>query len=592
MKRKQIFKGVSALLIGCVSFMWTQAAHGQQRDAFKWWDPSKAGFPVLEGQGWPGEVPSFYDRLPARAEKVVRAPVWHLSQQGAGLVIRFRSNAPEIRVRYTVSEKQALPHMPATGVSGVDLYALSRDGVWQWDGGNWIFGDTISYRFTSLPHSYVKEYRLYLPLYNHVKWLEIGVPDSSDLSPLGLRPDLPIVVYGTSIAQGACASRPGMAWTAILGRRLHDPVINLAFSGNGRLEAPVVSLLTELDAKLYVVDCLPNMSGFPDDTVGARLVETVKTLRARRPGVPVLVVEHADATIGSLDTRRVKIFDRVNEVADSAFRKMKEAGMEDIYMLRAKDIGLDIESTVAGVHPNDYGMERYAAAYEKKIREILHEPTGPATTQQPVMQYRDRSYDWESRHKQELALNKKQPPRIVFLGNSITHFWGGAPKGPLQRGEDSWQRYFAPLGVRNFGYGWDRVENVLWRVYHGELDGYTAKQVVINIGTNNIGFNTDAEIVDGLRTLVAAVRQRQPAASILLLGVYPRRNLEQRVAALNDRIVDLAAEVNVHYLDPGRDMLQDDGKINPKYFVSDGLHPSQAGYQVLARAIRPALVQK
>lgn len=563
-----------------------------QTTTYTWWDPVKNTFPVVEGRGWNEGLNSPFDRLPARAEKDVRKPVWSLSQESAGLMIRFRTRAKDIKVRYTVGGNIAMPHMPATGVSGVDLYAVDRDGNWNWCGGRYNFGDTIEYHFSSLPDDYDREYCLYLPLYNQVKWMEIGVPEQALLTPLPLRPDKPIVVYGTSIAQGACASRPGLAWTAILGRRLCDPVINLAFSGNGRLEEGVVKYLTELDPKLYILDCFPNLTGFPADTVQARLIKTVKRLQKEKPGVPVLITAHADAGINSLDSARDQSFKAVNKTAKAAFAALKSSGVQDIYYLSSEEIGFNAESTVEGVHPNDLGMEKYASAYEDAIRNILHEPRGNISTTQPVKQYRDRSYDWDTRHGEELQMNAANPPKIVFLGNSITHFWGGLPKDPFQRGKDSWDKYFEPHGVRNFGYGWDRIENVLWRVYHGELDGYKAKQVVLMIGTNNIGFNADREITDGLKFLIREIKRRQPDARMLLLGIYPRRGQEQRIAGLNEQIIQLAGDENISFADPGTVLLDKTaGKINNDLFMPDGVHPNAAGYRQLAAKIQPHLVK-
>ncbi len=154
--------------------------------------------------------------------------------------------------------------MPATGVSGIDLYSKTIDGKWLWAAGKFSFKDTITYHFTNLlpndQHVNNREYTLYLPLYNSVKWMEITVPKAALFKSLPVRKDNPIVVYGTSIAQGACASRPGLAWTNILGRKLDRPVINLAFSGNGKLEKELIELLSEIDASLYVLDCLPNLT--------------------------------------------------------------------------------------------------------------------------------------------------------------------------------------------------------------------------------------------------------------------------------------------------------------------------------------------
>ena len=114
---------------------------------------------------------------------------------------------------------------------------------------------------------------------------------------------------------------------------------------------------------------------------------------------------------------------------------------------------------------------------KKESAKFWMNPWATLTTTIPIIQNRDaKVYDWDQRHQEILAMNKVSPPRIVFLGNSITHFWGGEPKNSVINGEDSWNEMMRPLGVRNFGYGWDRIENVLWRVYHDELSGYNAAQ--------------------------------------------------------------------------------------------------------------------
>src|SRR5207248_94268 len=119
-----------------------------------------------------------------------------------------------------------------------------------------------------------------------------------------------------------------------------------------------------------------------------------------------------------------------------------------------------IDCTVDGTHPSDLGMMRYADACEKIMRQILNEPIGFSSTTRPRTQYRDANvYDWQSRHNELLSLNKTGEPRIIFIGNSITHYWGGKPVAPISRSSDSWNEYLEPLGVWNFGFGWDRIEN-------------------------------------------------------------------------------------------------------------------------------------
>ena len=562
-----------------------------------WWNPKQSDINALEGQGWPAGVQAPYDRLPAEAEKTVPKAVWNLSRHSAGMMIRFRASTDQIVVRYQVKGNQSMPHMPATGVSGVDLYAGNSDGDWLWCMGKYTFGDTIQYRFTGLTpndtyHQKGREYRLYLPLYTAVQWLEIGVPEGVTLTPLPVRIDPPIVIYGTSIAHGACASRPGMAWTSILGRKLDRPVINLGFSGNGRMEKEVVDFLPQLNARLFVLDCLPNLVSMVNTDaaeVHNRILNTVRTIRQKHPATPILLTDHAGYTDGEMIASRKKLYMDANEIQSRAYAQLKSEGVQNLYTLPISAINLDNDAMVDGTHPTDLGMVQYADAYERVIRQILKEPAGALSTTRPRTQYRDaRIYDWEARHRDILTMNKTNPPRIAYIGNSITHFWGGEPKSPRADGVDSWQAVLDPLGVKNLGYGWDRIENVLWRVYHGELDGYPLQQAVLMIGTNNLQLNTNDEIVAGLKQLVDAIQVRQPQADILLVGILPRRNEEGRLVQLNSQIARLAGSVNATFAQPGTVFLKPDGKIDESLF-SDGLHPNAEGYRRLAQALKPYL---
>src|SRR5262249_21643225 len=129
------------------------------------------------------------------------------------------------------------------------------------------------------------------PLYNGISSVELGLPKGAKLEKAPPRPahrSKPVVFYGTSIVQGGCASRPGMVHTAILGRRLECPVVNLGFSGSGKMEPELANLLAEIDAAVYVLDCLPNMNL---EMVGKRVEPFVKILRKARPETPIVFVE-------------------------------------------------------------------------------------------------------------------------------------------------------------------------------------------------------------------------------------------------------------------------------------------------------------
>jgi lysophospholipase L1-like esterase len=588
---------MKSLLLFLYAVLYSTTALTQTSPNYVWWSPDQSDFPTIEGQAWPKEVKHPYDRLPATAEKTVRKEVWTLGRQSAGLIIRFKASTDQVIVKYVVEGQHALPHMPATGVSGVDLYAINSDGDYLWCGGKYSFGDTIQYSFTMQPndnyHPKGREYRLYLPPFNTVKWLQIGVPKGASFTPLPVRIDKPIAVYGTSIAQGGYASRPGMAWTAIVSRQLDRPLINLGFRGYGQLEKEVVGLLAQIDAKLYVLDCLPNLvgpGGIPPEEIRQRILESVRTLRQKRPETPILLVEHAGYTDALINPERRKLYEETNALLQEAFAQLKTEGVGQLYLLTKSEINLALDAMVDGTHPSDLGMQQYATAYEKSIRTILNEPVGAYTTTQPCTQTRNAEiYDWETRHREVVALTKTKPPRIIFLGNSITHFWGGQPQPPLNWGSDSWHSVFIPLGTQNLGYGWDRIENVLWRVYHEELDGYSAAQVVIMIGTNNLQLNSDAEIITGLKLLVHAIKVRQPKAAVLLLGLLPRRQQEPRIAQLNKSIAQISGELNVSYLDAGPVFLTPEGKIDESLF-SDGLHPNAEGYRKLAGKLQPYLI--
>ncbi len=551
----------------------------------KWYNPLEAEFPVIQNRGWGDEIENNYQRLPDRAKDNVRDRVWNLSKNSAGLAIHFYTNAENIEVRYGVSGSHAMPHMPATGRSGVDLYAIDPDGKWNLLTDKYNFSDTVSFTYNDIIDSkYHKrgyEYRLFLPLYNTVTWMEIGVPETAEFSFVPLLEEKPIVVYGTSIAQGACASRPGMAWTNILSRKLDLPVINLAYSGNGPLEKEKVDLISELDASMIIYDCLPNMGSLTDDEVKKRTAYGVSRIR-ENSDVPILITDHIGYLNDDMIAGRKEISVRLNNASREVYDSMKLAGVTNIYYLHKDSIDFPADGAVDYIHPNDMGMQVYANAYEIMVRDILNMPIGNLSTSKPVSQRREPDiYEWKDRHRQKLEFIKDSTPKKVIIGNSITHYWSGE-KG-RENGAESWQKYMEPQGFFNLGFGWDRIENVLWRVYHGELDGYEAEEVVLMIGTNNIGLNSNEEILEGLQLLLKQIEIRQPSAEIKVVGILPRRNKEEEVKKLNVLISEMTEGNSWNFLDVS-DRLMIDGKID-EYLFTDGLHPNDTGYSLIAPLI-------
>lgn len=318
----------------------------------------------LEGRGWQN-TPSPFARLPVTAQAAAPKSVWSLGGQSAGLCAHFMTGASSFKVRWTLtSTNLSMPHMPATGVSGVDLYARDAAGSWTWIANGRPAAATNTATFSGVSGNPC-ECLLYLPLYNGVGALEVSLPAGATLQRAPAKPGRakPIVFYGTSITQGGCASRPGLAYTALVGRRLDWPVINLGFSGSGKMELEMAGIIAELDAQIFVMDCLWNMS---PQQVDERVEPFVQVLRKKHPDTPILLVEDSTVRARTPTTKGARL--------KAIFDKLSPAD-KNLHFLGAKDLlGTDAEGTVDGCHPNDIGMLRHADVMTPVLRVLLGLP--------------------------------------------------------------------------------------------------------------------------------------------------------------------------------------------------------------------------
>ena len=363
---------INQILGGSMTLAFTPNLFAQNfnfsEDDVDWYDIKELG---VEGKGW-SNTKKFFDRLPAKAEGFVRDQVWNLSRDSAGMCFRFVSDSPNIYVRYELSrESLSMTHMAATGHSGVDLYAQDGMGIDRWVAvvrpGKQKMDTTLAKDLA--PGS--RRYTLYLPLRNGVESLEIGVVTGQSFTALSPRNEKPIVFYGTSIMHGACASRPGMAFPSILGRRLRRPIINLGFAGNGRMEIEVGSLLVELNPCVFVIDCLPNMN---ESTVSQRAVPLVKKIRETHEKTPILLVEDRSFTSTRFFPARKQRHQKNRIALKNAFKELQNLGIKNIFYLDGDNLlGQDGEAATDGSHPSDLGMVRYADAYEPALRAILRQ---------------------------------------------------------------------------------------------------------------------------------------------------------------------------------------------------------------------------
>ena len=324
----------------------------------------------LEGRAFPdAERKSFFDRLPAEADGKVTPAVWGLSRDSAGLMFRFRTDATTIYAHYKVTKPQlAQPHMPATGVSGLDLYARDQDGKWRWVQVARPGSQEMKVRLADGLDAGEREYALYLPLYNGVEFLNVGVPEGKKFT--GLKPRAkPVVFYGTSITHGACASRPGMVHTGILGRRFDVPVVNLGFSGNGRMDKEVGDFLVRIDAAAYVIDCLPNMNAA---AVSEKCVPLVKQLRAARPDTPIILVEDRRNTDSWLKASLRQHHDANHAALKAAYEQLVKEGVKGLSYVPGDHLyGDDADGATDGSHASDLGFFRQADIFEPFLKAAL-----------------------------------------------------------------------------------------------------------------------------------------------------------------------------------------------------------------------------
>lgn len=255
------------------------------------------------------------------------------------------------------------------------------------------------------------------------------------------------------------------------------------------------------------------------------------------------------------------------------------------------------------VFPAGGTVKARAYSEDRKVKSDLFEARFDAlsgakllpATLVPCTQDRDFPiYDWAKRHAAVTKIAADRKASLVFIGDSITQMFGGEPRDRSQPGKDVWEKFYAKRNAANLGFGYDYLENTLWRLRHGELDGAKAKVVVMHIGTNNLDKNSPEEIAAGVRALLDEIQKRQPQAHIILMAIFPRGPKPDarraKLDAVNPLLAQFAAPGRITFLDIGAKFLQPDGSI-AREVMGDFLHPTAKGYEIWAEAIEPLLVK-
>lgn len=324
----------------------------------------------LIGKGFAG-TENQYERLPASLKDKTRPAVWSLSKNCSGLAIRFRTNSRIIAAKWELTGDVVMNHFAPSGIKGVDLYCL-EDGKWLFVNSGRPNGKFSRSVIVKDMVGKEKEYMLYLPLYDGVSDLEIGIESTALIENPQIdspRKDKPVVVYGTSITQGGCASRVGMSYTNQLSRMLDRQFINLGFSGNGKLDLEVAEAMAGIDASCFVIDCLPNVSA---DQMKEKYIRFYEIIRKKNPEVPVLMVENPLYTHMVFDQKIRSAVNEKNSLLRSFYQELKKKGDRNLYYLKADGMtGDDLEGTVDGVHLTDLGFKRQAEHFYPVLKKII-----------------------------------------------------------------------------------------------------------------------------------------------------------------------------------------------------------------------------
>ncbi|MCA4806962.1 SGNH/GDSL hydrolase family protein [Myroides odoratimimus] len=291
--------------------------------------------------------------------------------RSAGIAISFKSNSSSIHAKWCTDSRYSSAGMTPIAYRGLDLY-IKNDGKWQFasvatpQNGKKCNEDKLIGNLTDQE----KEFLLYLPGYSTIDNLSIGVDNGSQIKKGEYPFTKKILVYGSSIVQGAGASRPGMIYTSRLSRQTGYDFLNLGMSGSAKMEREVADLVSDIPADAYLLDCIPNSS---PKQVLERTAYLMTSIREKNPNAPIIVMQSVIRESSYFDQKLAEKVKEQNKNIYKEFFKQHKQGMENIYFIFAdKLLGDDHEGTVDGTHPNDLGFDRMIQIIQPQIVEILN----------------------------------------------------------------------------------------------------------------------------------------------------------------------------------------------------------------------------
>lgn len=323
-------------------------------------------------KGWDDTARPF-GRLQAWLEDSVRETLWERSQCSSGIAVRFATNSTRVGVRYLLRLNTHMPHMADTGLKGTDLYIFEEgepkfpgDSRWRHVNTNRPGSEKDSKWnekiYVENLDGKMHDYMIYLPLYDGVEEMYVLVEDNAVVT-TGfdrlIRPEKKIVAYGTSILQGGCASRPGMAATNIISRALNCEVVNLGISGEGKMDFVMARAMAAIpDVDLFLLDPVPNSTEMMCDTL---TYDFVNILRKARPDVPIVMLEGPLYPYARYDSYFGDYLPRKNAAFRRNYERLKAENPANLYYVDNIMLdGIEDDGTIDGIHLSDLGFKHYA----------------------------------------------------------------------------------------------------------------------------------------------------------------------------------------------------------------------------------------
>jgi len=317
-----------------------------------------------------------FSRLPESLKDVSRPAVWGLGRNSAGVYVKFASDAGGFSLKWTPTFFKTMQNMAPIGTRGLALYVYDK-GEWVYVGAPKVGMDPskrVQEYFLSCDklEGQMREYLVYMGLYVGFLKFEIGVKPGKTIKPSEFnspKAEKPVIIYGTSILQGASASHPGLAGTNILSRMLDREVINLGFSGNALLDYDIAELMASYpDPGVYVMDNIPNGSA---KLTHEKLAGFIKIIRDAHPTTPIVFVEGPIYPGARFDTGRERFCVDKNIALHEEYDKFKKAGMKNIYMITSEKMLTDNNiGTIEGTHFTDIGFTQWAECVYPTLRKL------------------------------------------------------------------------------------------------------------------------------------------------------------------------------------------------------------------------------